>query len=269
LYIEDAAPGEGANPLGGAGITHKLINRAEIRIRVQDIENAEKPVLETLSKYGAYSASTQIYENSRRYTIRTPSPSYNSVLEAINGMGKVLYRSESAEDVTLKYYDLESRLAVKQELLKTFQAYLVKARNIEEILQVETRIADLQNEIDWTGTQLKSLANLVDYATIQLEILGPVTAPSYSQPTLKERLEELFSSFEDFAMEALLLLIGFVVYGIPCILAAIVLFWLLFGRAGLLRRLFLAAAGKKKLKPSATIAESNDSGPKIGNFTGV
>jgi hypothetical protein len=243
----------------GTERSRKLIHRADLRIRVQDLEAVEKPVLDSLEKYGAYSASTYISETSRSYAIRVPSASYGTLLAEIAGIGKVLHRSESAEDVTLKYYDLDARLTAKQELLKIFQAYLGKAANIEEIMTVETRIAELQNEIEWTGTELKHLADLVDYASINLDIVGPVNVSSYSKPSLPERIVELFGLFGDFASAALLILIGFVIFGIPCILVLVFLFWLLFGKVGLIRKLFTAAAWKKQ--PIATLAGTASESP--------
>jgi hypothetical protein len=265
---KSAEEGNGSAIPAGAERIRKLINRAELRIRVPDLEASEKPMLDRLEKYGAYSASTYISENSISYSIRVPSASYGTLLAEIAGMGKVLRRSESAEDVTLKYYDLDARLASKQELLKTFQAYLGKAANIEEIMTVEKRIAELQHEIEWTGTELKHLADLVDYATIDLALVGPVTASSYSKPSLPERIGELFGFFGDFASAALLVLIGFVIFGIPSVLALVFLFWLLFGKIGLIRRLFTAAAWKKQ--PAAMLAGSESSLPEQrGNITGV
>jgi hypothetical protein len=167
------------------------------------------------------------------------------MLADLIGMGKLLRRSESAEDVTLKYYDLEGRLATKRELLKTFQSYLGKAGNIEEIMTVEQKIAELQQDIEWTGTQLRNLAHLVDYSTIELEILGPVSVSSYSAPTLGERFGELFGSFGEVASGALVVLVGILIYGVPTLLILAALFWILFGRIGLFRKLWRLAAGKK------------------------
>ena len=111
-------------------------------------------------------------------------------------------------------------------------------------MTVESRIADLQREIDQTGTQFRNLANLVDYSTIDLEIVGPVSASSYSEPTLGERLKELFSSFSGVASGALVVLTGIIIYGIPAALIIILLFWILFGRVGLLKKLWRLAARK-------------------------
>ena len=168
------------------------------------------------------------------------------MLADLAGLGRVIRRSESAEDVTLRYYDLDSRLATKRELLSTYQSYLGRARNIEEIMTVESRIADLQQEIEWTGTQLRNLANLVDYSTIDLEIVGPPSTSSYAEPTLGEKLRRLFDSFGDVASSALVALTGIVIFGIPAMLILILLFWVLFGRIGLLKKLWRLASGKVK-----------------------
>jgi hypothetical protein len=162
-------------------------------------------------------------------------------------MGRLLHRSEHTEDVSLRYYDLDGRLRTKRELLSTFQNYLGSARNIEEIMTVETRIAELQNEIDWLGTELTGLSDQVDYATINLELLGPSSA-SPSAPGLGERLADLFRAFGDYLSVMLVVLAGIVIYGIPGVLILALLFLVLFGRIGLIRKLFRLAAGRETPK---------------------
>jgi len=227
--------------------TRKLVKRAELRLRVEDPVATEKPLLDLLGKYNAWPASTGIYENSRSYSIRVPSPSYEAMLSELAGLGRLLRRTENTEDVTLRYYDLEGRLATKRELLKTYQSYLGKAKNIDEIMTVEKRIAELQQELDWTGTQMRNLMNSIDYSTIDLEIAGPASASSYSKPSLGERLRELFGSFGDVASQALVVLAGIIIYGIPGFLVLTLLFSLLFGRIGFLKKLWRFAMRKKEL----------------------
>jgi hypothetical protein len=242
LRAEQAAGG----PDPAAVQTRKLVRRAELLIRVEDPGTVEKPLGDLMEKHGAWASSTMIRDNSRDYTLRVPYDSYDAMVEDLIGLGKLLRRGESAEDVTLNYYDLEGRLAVKQELLKTYQGYLGKAVNIEEIMTVEQKIAELQQDIDWTGTRFRNLAHLVDYATIEFEVSGP--AASYGAPTLGERFGGLFGSFGGIALSALVVLTGIVIYGVPALLILTVLFWLLFGRIGFVRRLMSLALGKGKAK---------------------
>jgi hypothetical protein len=242
---EDAEIPQSDNFFAELSAGRKLIKRAELRIRVEDIAATEKPLIELMEKYGAWPASTGIYENSRDYSIRVPSGFYDAMLAELAGMGRLLRRTENAEDVTLRYYDLESRLATKRELLKTYQGYLGRSSNIDEIMTVESRIADLQQEIDLTGTQFRNLANLIDYSTINLGIAGPVSVSSHSEATLGEKLKELFGAFGAAASTTLVVLLGIIIYGVPLVLVIILFFWVLFGRIGLLKKLLYLAAGKK------------------------
>jgi hypothetical protein len=241
----DSAARYTENADGDPAARRKLVKRANLRLRVADLAAADASINALMEQHGAYAASTETDDNSRGYVIRVPYAKYDDFLSAMNGMGRVLYRSESAEDVTLRYYDLEGRLATKQELLKTFQAYLGRAKDIEEILSVEARIADLQNEIDGTGKELRYLENLVDFATISLDLYGPVAAAPRSGPTLGERIKELFSGFGGFVSTVLVVLVGVVIYGVPVLLLLFLLFWICFGKIGLVKKLWRAAAGKK------------------------
>jgi hypothetical protein len=226
-------------------LQRKLVKRANLSIRVEDLAAADASVNALMEQHGAYASSTEISENSRSYVIRVPHRAYEAFLAGMSGMGRTLRRSESAEDVTVRYYDLAGRLATKQALLETYRSYLGKAKDIEEILSVEARIAELQNEIDGTGKELRRLASLVDFAAVELDIYGPAASVSNSGPALGERIKELFSAFGGFVSTALVVLLGMVIYGIPVMLILVLLFWILFGRIGLLKKIWHIAAGKK------------------------
>ncbi|MDR3131292.1 MAG: DUF4349 domain-containing protein [Treponema sp.] len=219
-----------------AGTARVLIRNAELRIRVSSLEAAEKTLAEALEQHKGYAAYSNVYDNSRHYTLKVPPESYDSVLTGLSGMGKVLSRSERVEDATIQFYDLTGRLETKEKLLKTFQSYLGQAKTIDEIMTVEKRIAELQQEIDWTGSQLSALTHLVDYATIDLELLGPLADTPSSRPGMRERVGELFRSFGDYASIVLVALMGAVIYGVPSLAVLFFLLWLLFGRIGILRK---------------------------------
>jgi len=227
-------------------VERKLVKRAYIRIRVENLDAADAFITDMLKKHDAYAASTEVDENSRNYSLRVPALRYDAFLAEMNGMGRLLRRSENTEDVTIRYYDLEGRLATKRELLKTYQSYLGRARNIEDILSVEARIADLQNDIEGTGMQLRGLANRVDYATIDLALLGPVSSVPQQSATLGERIKKLFGNFGAFLSTVAVGLVGVVIYGIPVLLLVIFFFWLLFGRIGLMKKLWRLAMTKKQ-----------------------
>jgi len=227
-------------------VERKLVKRADVRIRVENLETADASISNLMENYEAYAASTYISENSYSYSLRVPSQVYDLFLAEMNGMGRLIHRSENTEDVTLRYYDLEGRLETKKELLRTFQAYLRRANNIEEILKVEARIAELQYDIEGTGQQLRYLADRVDYATIELTLLGPAVATQRQSVTFGERIRQMFGGFGGFLSGVAVAIIGIVIYGIPILLLVIFFAWLLFGRIGLIRKLWQVVKGKKQ-----------------------
>jgi len=238
-FARDEAAGE-ADSLSAnfPDAERKLIKSANVRIRVENLSAADDAVNALLKKYDAYAASTNIEENSRYYSLRVPAKFYDIFLAETGSVGRLINRYENTEDVTLRYYDLEGRLATKKELLKTFQAYLGKAKTIEEIMSVEARLSELQYDIEGTGIQLRNLANRVDYATIDLSLLGPVISSPNRGLTFGERVKQLFGGFGGFLSAVAMVLLGIVIYGIPILLLLGLLFVLLFGRIGLAKKLW-------------------------------
>jgi len=223
----------------------KLVKSAVIRIRVENLEAADASISSLLAKYDAYAASTNITENSNYYSLRVPSHLYDRFLAEINSAGRLIQRSENTEDVTLRYYDLEGRLETRRELLRTYQSYLGRAKDIEEILSVEAKIAEVQNDIDGTGRQLRDLGNRVDYATIELTLHGPASSSSRGL-SFGERIKELFSSFGSFLSILGVIILGVVIYGLPILLLAFFFYWLFFGKIGLIKKLWHLVKGKKQ-----------------------
>ena len=237
--MADEGGNDGSSAANFTDAERKLIKRANVSVRVENLAAADDSVTALLKKFDAYAASTNIEENSRFYSLRVPAQYYDVFLAEMDGMGRLINRYESTEDVSLRYYDLEGRLATKKELLKTFQSYLGKAKTIEEILSVESRISELQYDIEGTGIQFRNLANMVDYATIDLSLFGPVMSASSNRGlTLGERVKQLFGSFGSFLSTVAMVLIGIVIYGIPVLLLLGLLFLLLFGKIGLARKLW-------------------------------
>lgn len=224
----------------------KLVKTAAIQIRVEKLEEADASISALLEQFNGYSASTDIRENYHHYSLRVPAQYYDVFLAEMSGMGRLLQRFENTEDVTLRYYDLEGRLATKKELLGTFQSYLRRANNIEEILSVERRISELQYDIEGTGIQFRNLANKIDYATIELALYGPAAAVQKQGMTFGEEIKRLFSGFGGFLSGVLVVILYIVIYGIPLAALLVLAFWLFFGKIGLLRKLWVLVKAKKQ-----------------------
>lgn len=241
-----AMPETGAAP--ALARSRKLIRSADFSVeagfalRDENMNRAAQKIEELARRCGGYIELSSADAASINCTIRVPSKSYDDLLAGVSALGKIISRHENAKDVTLKYYDLEGRLATKKTLLSTYQSYLARASTIEEILDIESRIADLQNEIDWLGTQLTELANLVDYASVSLYLFNPAETRPYS---MGDKILRLLGSFAGAASGVVVAIIGIVIFGVPSLLLILLAYWLLLGRIGLLKKAFRLAGAEK------------------------
>jgi len=232
----NAAQGDVAKIPGTA--KRKLVRDADISLRVDSLSETENRVRALVLSVGGYFSSTETGEGWLNLVARVPEKNFDSVLADLPPLGKVMHRSTSSQDVTLQYYDLENQLKTKHALAETYRGYLKSAHTIEDIMTVESSLANLQNELDQLGGQYAQLADLVDFATIRISASLPNTDIPDTGPTLLERFRELLGGVGGFFSAALVLFAGAVIYGIPVVLILALLWFVLFGKIGLLVRLF-------------------------------
>jgi len=226
--------------------SRKLIKTASLSVRVQDLAQAEKAVTEMVRGFSGYISSTDAGEDYLDMTIRVPQARYEQALGFLPPLGKVLSRNEESQDVTLQYFDLEGRLKTKRQLADTFRSYLKQTRSIDDIMAVETRLVELQDEIDILGGKFSVLANLVDFATIHLGLVPPPSETTAYEPGVGDKVADVLRNFGGFVSSAIAFLVALVVFGVPSLLLLALLYWLLFGKIGLLISLWKLAARKRK-----------------------
>ncbi|GHU21697.1 hypothetical protein FACS1894164_02580 [Spirochaetia bacterium] len=219
-------------------ISRKFIVTASLTLYLTDLEKGEAILTEIMGKYNAYTTETSIYNNVLYYTIKVPADIYRECFEELKTIGKIKNFNESREDVTLNYYDLEGRLKTKRELMKKYQEYLGKAINIEEIMTVEKQIAELQNEIERMGKDFTKLNNSIDFPTIRLVLNGPRNNNVYYTESIGDKIKNLFNGFGGYVSTTITILIGLIIYGIPTLIVLLLLYLILFGKIGILKKVW-------------------------------
>lgn len=162
-------------PLDVETVEKKIIKDGRMGIKVKEVGKGKEAVDLLVSKYDAYYASEAYndYSSSLVFdlTIRIPSKDYENFIADIEaGDAEVSYKNIDARDVTEEFYDLETRLANKRSYLARYRELLKKANSIKEILEVETYIRSLEEEIESAEGRLRLLGNQVDYSTLSLNL---------------------------------------------------------------------------------------------------
>lgn len=134
---------------GGAEIVRQmLIERASVEIEVRDLEQAEAVVLKHLKGVGG-----RIEQQTRsQYTVflrmRVAPESLKPLAGDCEKLGKVLRNEISTEDVTARHADAEARLKNHYALRDRLRELLKSAKEVKDILAVETELNRIQSDID-------------------------------------------------------------------------------------------------------------------------
>lgn len=167
----------------------KIIKTADVRFRVESLKKNNQSIVDAVKKAnGLITTSNQSNQNGfleMNSTIRVPSQSFDVLLETLS-QGSIYtdYKNIRSEDVTAEFIDTEARTKAKKAVELRYIELLKQAKNVEEIIAVESKLAEIREEIEAKEGRLKYLNDQVSYSTINLNI--------YEQTSFSENPEQPF-----------------------------------------------------------------------------
>ncbi|MBP5403134.1 MAG: DUF4349 domain-containing protein [Treponema sp.] len=226
----------------------KLVRNGSLTIQVSDLKSISSTINVLVENYGGYISSSTDYSNESNYVIRIPSDRFDEVMNSLDKVGKILSRSVSAKDVTDQFYDLQTRLETKKILRDKYNQYLLKAQNVKDMLEIERQLNDVIYDIESIEGSLKLLNNQIDYSTITITFRTPekTYSPDYTINGIS--VKEVFYDAGNFLVSVFSFLIYFIIYGVPILAVVALLYWLLLGKIGLLKKFFIKLRGKVENK---------------------
>lgn len=156
-------------------ISRKIIKNGEMSIQVGDIKKAQNQVNDILKKNNAYIQNekfrnTDMDEN-LDLTIRVPHKDFDALINSFSdGIGSVLNKNISSDDVTEEYTDVSIKLANKKIYIEKYRDMLRKAATTKDMLEIQENIRELEDEIDVAEGRLRFIDDRVNYSTLNLSI---------------------------------------------------------------------------------------------------
>ena len=240
-----SAGGSGAllDPSASTDTDRKIIYTASVEMESTDYDTTRQGILDAVEAAGAYLESSYQYGNaqdanrSAQYTVRVPVENYASLLTSLGETGNVLSQSESTDDITSNYIDVEARLTALEAQRDRLNQLADQAETTADLLEIESQLSDVQYKIESYTAQLRSLESQISYSTVDV-YLSEVAQLTPTGTTFGDRLAAaFFGGWQAFAgfIEGLFLTI---VYLLPAILlvAAIVAVCVVLGRRHRARR---------------------------------
>jgi len=189
----------------------------------KDAENKLKSIVKVTDSF-LLNENAQKYEygDGRRsyysgtYTIKVEEGKYAAVLSQLKEIGEVTSFSESADDITEQFVDLESELISEKERLARYKQMLSEATTVEDKIQLSDRIFNQERTIKYLEEQLKSTGERVTYSTLYVTITEEQS--EYVDAVLVT-LSELITRFVQSLNNLLKLVVGLIPYAIVAVLA--------------------------------------------------
>ncbi len=187
------APGAAEEPKDAVPTVQprKIIYNAQVKLVVEDLSTVVDNLTALIKAHGGYVAETDLSGSAggqRRgmWKVRVPVDRFDAFLGAVAKLGELQQNHVDSQDVTQEFYDIEARIANKQQEEKRLLKHLGESTgNLEDILAVEREISRVRGEIEQGQGRLRYLANVSALSTVtvtasELRDYTPPISPTFS-----------------------------------------------------------------------------------------
>ncbi len=228
----------------------KLVYTCDLTIQTKDYASAKQAIQDKISAYnGIIQSETEsnndyywyLYEDSDGsgrtgylswfVTIRIPSSSYEEFLSGISEDGKVISKTASVSNISREYHQTEAQVEALETQEEKLQEMMEQAETIEDMIAIESRLSEVEAELNYQKSYLASLDTDVAYSTINLSLqeVETYTPVATEEPSFGEKiLQACKGSLENF-VTGLETMLYAIIYLIPIAVAALVLFLIVRG----------------------------------------
>ncbi len=243
------------------GVNRKIVYSASFTMRTKQFDTDYDSLLGKLQVLGGYVESSSIsgskptqWNESGRYaymTLRVPSSKFTEFTGILNGIGETISKSVNGQDISLQYFDTETKL----KTLRTREARLLellgKATTMEDIVELEKALGDVSYEIQMLETNLRDYDSLIDYSTVTIEMqeVNQVASVTPEEENIGTRISNAFYSVLNVLADFGEFLLVFIIGGAPVIIPLAVIAVLV---------IILVKRRSKKLKAAQSRINQND-----------
>ncbi len=179
----------------------KIIKTASLNLEVKDYNTFYSSLREKVRAAGGYIAqeeqSQSDYKIENSLTIKVPVDQFdNAVVQLTSNTEKLNEKKITSQDVTTEVVDTKSRMEAKKQVRLRYIDLLKQAKNMEEILSVQSEINGIQEEIESAAGRIEYLGHSSTFSTINLtyyQILNS-SAKDTDSPSFGTKLSSAFKS---------------------------------------------------------------------------
>ncbi len=166
----------------------KMIYRGYLELESTAFDTAVEGLNKLVAQVGGYFETSELnnYSSYRSayYVVRVPAAQYQPFCNQVGDLAQLNSQRHTAENISEAYYDTESRLITQRTKLEWLQELLSQAKMMEDIITIESAIADTELQIERLTGTLRKYDALVDYATVQINLQEVYVLTEQEQPVI-------------------------------------------------------------------------------------
>jgi hypothetical protein len=189
-----------ASTAAQASDSRKIIMSASISLQTTGYDKSVMDLETLVTQYGGFvqdssTEGTGKSDSSRTasYVVRIPSSKLDDFLNSVGGIGKVISKSKKGQDVTQDYFDTDARLTTLKAEEARILDILKKTTNMTDVITVEQRLTDVEDQIEQLTGELQKWDSLVDLSTVNINI-SEVKVITSTPDNFGSRIASVFSS---------------------------------------------------------------------------
>ncbi len=179
---EMAADGESSIESSAAGLPaptpadlgRDIIYRGTISVRASDVESAAREAVRIVQGLGGFVFGQQVSsspEPQSHLTFKVMPADFMPVLDSLSGVGELVDKLITADDVTERIVDFRSRIATAEASVLRLRDLLQEAPDLENVALIERELVQRETDLETLRGRLRTLTDLVSLATIEMAIL--------------------------------------------------------------------------------------------------
>ena len=191
---QSSAPGPDRSAVGSdrPATGPMIIRTAELSLITKEFDKARANLEAILKRHRGYVGELKANDTTGSgrtltATLRVPADQLDATLTEVKTLGRVESESQSGQDVTSQYVDLQARLSnARNTKLRLTDLLLNRTGKLSDVLEVEQELDRVRGQVEQMEAERKSMATQVSFATLnatitedykaQLEVVPPSTA---------------------------------------------------------------------------------------------
>ena len=181
-YDEEVITEDGGE-INPAASSEKLIYKGELYIETLEYKEALKEIKALIKKYegiveyeSEYTSGSSWYNDNAvvnlhsTMRLRIPTKHFEAFMSSMEGAGQITNKDTEVINITKQYNDNSARIEALETQQKRLLEMMDKAETIEDMIAVESRLTEVQTDLNLYKSQKSTMDTDIEYSTITVHL---------------------------------------------------------------------------------------------------